>query len=52
MKKAKDVDEYIADAPKEIQGKLKKLEDLNLEVLGKVIKLAEKSPGLVGAKSV
>lgn len=50
--------EYIAEKHKGRLGKVsvgrscirfKKIEDLNLEVLKKVIQLAEKSPGLVGA---
>lgn len=49
--------EYIAEKHKDSLGKVsvgkscirfKKLEDLDLEVLEKVIKMAEKSPGLVG----
>lgn len=51
--------EYIAEKYKKDLGKVsvgkscigfKKLEDLNLKTLKKVIKLAEKSPGLAGAK--
>lgn len=53
--------EYIAEKYKKDLGKVnvgrscirfKKLEDLNLETLKKVLKLAEKSPGLVGASQV
>ncbi len=53
--------EYIAEKYKNLLGKVsvgrscirfKKIEDLNLETLKKIIKLAEKSPGLVGAKAV
>ncbi len=49
--------EYIAEKHKGELGKVsvgrscirfKKLEDLNLEILKKIIKLAEKSPGLTG----
>lgn len=49
--------EYLAEKNKKDLGKVsvgrscirfKKLDDLNLETLKKVIKLAEKSPGLVG----
>lgn len=49
--------EYIAEKHKDKLGKVsvgkscirfKKLEDLNLDVLEKIIKMAEKSPGLVG----
>lgn len=49
--------EYIAEKHKEELGKVsvgkscirfKKIEDVNLKTLEKVIKLAEKSPGLVG----
>lgn len=51
--------EYIAEKHKDTLGKVsvgrscirfKKLEDLDLEVLEKVIKMAEKNPGLVGVK--
>jgi hypothetical protein len=54
---ALDSGEYLAEKHKESLGKVsvgrscirfKKLEDLNLKTLEKVIKLAEKSPGLVG----
>jgi uncharacterized protein YdhG (YjbR/CyaY superfamily) len=50
--------EYIAEKNKDTLGKVsvgkscirfKKLEDLNLKTLEKVIKLAEKFPGLIGA---
>ena len=50
--------EYIAEKYKKELGKVsvgrscirfKKIEDLNLKALGKVIKLAAKNPGLVGA---
>ncbi len=50
---------YIAEKHKNELGKVrvgkscirfKKLEDLNLETLKKVIKIAEKNPGLVGAE--
>lgn len=53
--------EYIAEKNKKSLGKVsvgkscirfKKISDLNLETLKKVIKLAEKSPGLVGAEKV
>lgn len=53
--------EYIAEKYKQKLGKVsvgrscirfKKLEDLILETLEKVIKLAEKNPGLVGAKAL
>lgn len=53
--------EYIAEKFKDELGKVsvgrscirfKKLDDLNLGILEKVLKLAENSPGLVGAKSV
>ena len=56
---AVDGGKYIAETYKKELGKVsvgrscirfKKLEDLNLKTLEKVIKLAEKSPGLVGAK--
>lgn len=49
---------YVAEQYKKELGKVsvgrscirfKKLEDLNLEVLAKVIKMAAKSPGLIGA---
>ena len=55
---AVDSGEYIAEKYKSELGKVsvgkscirfKKLEDLNLKTLEKVIKLAAKSPGLVGA---
>ena len=55
---AVDKGEYIAEKYKNELGKVsvgkscirfKKLEDLNLKTLKKVIKLAAKSPGLVGA---
>ncbi len=51
---------YVAETFKDELGKVsvgkscirfKKVEDLNLEVLKKVIKHAEKSPGLIGAGS-
>lgn len=54
---AVEVGEYIAEKHKNELGKVsvgrscirfKKLEDVNLEALKKVLKLAEKSPGLVG----
>ena len=54
---AVDKGEYIAEKYKKELGKVsvgrscirfKKIKDLNLEVLGRVIKLAAKSPGLVG----
>lgn len=54
---ALDKGEYIAEKYKKDLGKVsvgrscirfKKLEDVNLKTLEKVIKLAEKSPGLVG----
>ncbi len=50
-------DEYIAEKNKDRLGKvsvgkscirLKELEDVNLEVLGEIIKLAAKNPGLKG----
>lgn len=50
--------EYVAEKYKKTLGKVsvgkscirfKKLEDLNLKTLEKVLRLAEKSPGLVGA---
>lgn len=53
-----DDGEYIAEKNKEMLGKVsvgkscirfKKLEDVNLDELKKVIKLAVKNPGLVGA---
>jgi hypothetical protein len=53
--------EYIAEKNKDRLGKvkvgksciqIKKIEDLNLEVLKEVIKSAEKSPGLVGVGAV
>lgn len=53
--------EYIAEKYKHELGRvsvgrscirIKKLDDLNLEKFEKVIKLAEKSPGLVGAKAL
>lgn len=49
--------EYIAEKHKDKLGKVsvgkscirfKKIEDLNLETLAKVLKMAEKAPGLVG----
>lgn len=52
---------YIAEEYKDTLGKvsvgrscirLKKIDDLNLDTLKAVIKLAEKSPGLVGAKVI
>lgn len=52
-------DKYLAEIYKDELGKVstgkscirfKKLEDLNLKTLGKVLKEAAKSPGLVGAK--
>ncbi len=55
---AVDNSEYIAEKHKKELGKVsvgkscirfKKIEDVNLETLKKVIQLAEKSPGLVGA---
>lgn len=55
---AVDKGEYIAEKYKKELGKVsvgkscirfKKIEDLNLKTLEKVIKLAAKSPGLVGA---
>ncbi|MBP9717741.1 DUF1801 domain-containing protein [Candidatus Gracilibacteria bacterium] len=55
-----DKGQYIAEKYKDELGKVsvgkscirfKKLEDLNLETLKKVLKIAEKSPGLVGATS-
>jgi len=55
---AVDSGEYLAEKYKQDLGKVsvgrscirfKKLEDLDLKTLEKVIKLAEKSPGLVGA---
>jgi len=55
-----DHGEYIAEKHKKELGKVsvgrscirfKKVEDLNLKTLEKVIKLAAKSPGLVGAAS-
>jgi uncharacterized protein YdhG (YjbR/CyaY superfamily) len=55
---AVDNGEYLAEKYRENLGKVsvgrscirfKKLEDLDLKTLKKVIKLAEKSPGLVGA---
>lgn len=51
--------EYVAEKHKKELGKVsvgkscirfKKVEDLNLKTLEKVLKIAEKSPGLVGAK--
>jgi hypothetical protein len=54
---AVDNGQYIAEMYKDKLGKVsvgkscirfKKIEDLNLETLKKVIKLAEKSPGLIG----
>jgi radical SAM superfamily enzyme YgiQ (UPF0313 family) len=56
---AVEAGEYIAEKYKNTLGKVsvgkscirfKKLEDLNLKTLEKVIKLAAKSPGLVGAE--
>ncbi len=56
-----DKQEYLAEKFQDELGKvsvgrscirLKKLEDLNLNTLEKVLKLSEKSPGLVGAKSI
>jgi hypothetical protein len=53
--------EYIAEKNKDRLGKvkvgksciqIKKIEDLNLDVLKEVIKSAEKSPGLVGVGAV
>lgn len=53
--------EYVAEKYKSKLGKvnvgkscirLKKLEDINLDTLKKVIKIGESSPGLVGAESV
>ena len=55
---ALDKGKYIAEKYKKDLGKVsvgkscirfKKLQDLNLKTLAKVIKLAEKSPGLVGS---
>ena len=55
---AVDSGEYIAEKHKVELGKVsvgkscirfKKLEDINLKILGRVIKLAAKFPGLVGA---
>ncbi len=54
---AVDNGEYLAEKNKDALGKVnvgkscirfKKLEDLNLKILEKVIKMAAKSPGLVG----
>ncbi len=56
---AVDAGEYIAEKHKAELGKVnvgkscirfKKLEDVNLEMLAKVIKLAEKTPGLTGTE--
>jgi hypothetical protein len=56
---AVDKGKYIAEKYKNELGKVsvgrscirfKKIEDLNLKTLGKVVKLAEKFPGLVGAE--
>lgn len=58
---AVDHNEYLAEKYKEKLGKVsvgkscirfKKIDDLDLETLKKVIQLAEKSPGLVGTKVV
>lgn len=58
---AVDGKQYLAEKYKDELGKvsvgrscirIKKLEDVNLKVLEKVIKLAAKNPGLVGAKTV
>lgn len=57
---AVDGGEYLAEKYKKELGKVsvgrscirfKKLEDLNLKTLAKVLKLAAKSPGLVGIKN-
>ena len=56
---AVDHGQYIADKYKKELGKVsvgnscirfKKLEDINLPILKKVLQLAAKSPGLIGAK--
>lgn len=56
---AMDKDRYIAETYKTELGKVsvgkscirfKKIEDLNLKTLEKVLKLAQKSPGLIGAE--
>ena len=58
---AVDNDEYIAEKHADELGKVsvgrscirfKKLEDVNLKTLKKVLKLAEKNPGLVGTTTV
>ncbi len=55
---AVDGEEYVAEKHKDKLGKvqvgkscinIKKLEDIDLKELKKILKLAEKSPGLVGA---